>query len=134
MRASTFGQLVLLLALLASGCMRWHSTPLPSPREQGDSVLLGTLRVTARPGTELVPSRERMVLRDVRVHGDSLIGWGGTRLDSNHRIAVHRDQILGLEYGRIDWRRTGNVAGAVVLTVVAVYGAVVYYVLTTMGV
>lgn len=132
MRAIASGQFVLLLALLVSGCMRWHSIPLPSPREQGDSVLLGTLRVTTRPGTELAPSRERMVLRDVRVQGDSLIGWGGTRLDSNQRIAVHRDQVLGLEDGRIDWRRTGTVAGVVVLSVVAVYGAVVIYVFTTM--
>ncbi len=112
--------------------MRWHSAPMPAPHEWADSLRLGTLRVTTRPGTELAPSRERMVLRDVTVHGDSLVGWGGTRLDSNHRIAVHRDQVLRLENGRIDWRRTGNVAGAVVLTVVAVYGAIVLYVLTNL--
>ena len=114
--------------------MRWQTAPMPLPHEWGDSLRLGTLRVTARPGTELAPSRDRMVLRDVTVHGDSLVGWGGTRLDSNHRIAVHRDQVLRLENGRIDWGRTGKVAGVVVLSVVAVYAAVVYYVLTTYGV
>lgn len=110
--------------------MRWHSTPMPAPHAWGDSLGLGTLRITTRPGTELAPSQDRMVLRDVTVHGDSLVGWGETRLGSNHRIAVHRDQVLVLERGRVDWRRTGNVAGVVVLTVVAIYGAVVLYVLT----
>jgi hypothetical protein len=134
MRAITSAQFVLLLALLVSGCMGWQSTPLPSPTAQGDSLLLGTLRVTTRPGTELAPSRERMVLRDVRVQDDSLIGWGGTRLDSNLRIAVHRDQVLTLENGRVDWGRTGTIAGVVVLSVVAVYGVVVLYLLSTLEV
>lgn len=124
---------LILLALLGSACMRWQSAPLPAPRERGDTLELGNARITTRPGMEASPLLpRRMVLRYVRVHGDSLIGWGGPSLaESRQRIAVHRDQVTGIEYGGIDWWRTGAVA---VLSVATVYGAVVVYVLATYGV
>ena len=126
-----FVALLLLVALLASACIRWQSAPVPLPRERSDTLVLGNARITFRPESEADPLRERMVLRDVRVHDDSLVGWGGPTLGSRRRIAVHRDQVLGLEYGRMDWWSTG---GLVVLSVAAVYGAIIVYVLSVYGV
>lgn len=124
---------VILLALAGSACMRWQSAPLPAPREPGDTLELGNARITTRPGMQASPLLpRRMVLRYVRVHGDSLIGWGGPTLaESRQRIAVHRDQVVGIEYGGIDWWRTG---GAAVLSVLALYGAAIVYVLAMYGV
>ncbi len=113
--------------------MHWQSAPVPLPRERSDTLVLGNARLTFRPESEMDPLRESMALRHVRVHGDSLVGWGGPTLGSRRRIAVHRDQVLGLEYGRVlagygvedragcrratirarsDWRSSAGVYGA----------------------
>lgn len=119
-------------ALLLSACMRWQGAPVPAPRASGEPLVLGTARVTTWSGPDgPVGLRKRIVLRDVQVRGDSLIGWGGETVGSRERIAVHRDQVAGLEFGRRDWGRT---AGAVVLSVVVVYGALVLFLIEPYGV
>lgn len=121
-----------LLALLLSACMRWQSAPVPEPRTEGEPLVLGTARVTARPAAgSPAYVRQRLVLREVQVRGDSLIGWGGGTVGSRERIAVHRDQVVGLEFGRRDWGRT---AGAVVLSVAVIYGALVLFLIEPYGV
>ena len=122
MKPSSLAPLV-LLSLLACGCMRWRSTPVPSPGH-GDTLALGTARVTTRPQLEGFASLPpQLVLRNVQMRGDSLVGWGGATLRSDRRIAVHRDQVTGLELRRIDWLATVPV---VVLSVVSA-GVAVYY-------
>lgn len=119
-------------ALLLCGCMRWQSAPTPAPRALGEPLVLGSACLTTWSGPNRPAGlRKRIVLRDVQVRGDSLIGWGGGTVGSRERIAVHRDQVVGLEFGRTDWGRT---AGAVVLSVAVVYGALVLFLIEPYGV
>jgi hypothetical protein len=117
-------------ALLLSACMGWQSAPVPAPRAAGEPLVLGTARLTTWSGPdEPAGFRERIVLRDVQVRGDSLVGWDGAIPGEPRRVALHRIRVSGLELRRVDRWRTGAV---VVLTVVAVYGATAVY-LVAMG-
>lgn len=121
-----------LTAILASGCMHWHVAPVPPPRQQGDSLVLGTARLILHPAPDgSGPRSGPLVLRDIQVHGDSVVGLGRPSLSARRRIAVHRDQVASLEFRRPN--QWGTVA-VVLLSVAAAYGAVVLYVVTTYGV
>jgi hypothetical protein len=121
-----------LTAILASGCMHWHAAPMPPPRPQGDSLVLGTARLTLHPASDASASRSgRLYLRDIQVHGDSVVGLGPPTLGARRRIAVHRDDVIGVEFRRPNgW---GTVA-VVVLSLAAAYAAIVVYVVAMYGV
>lgn len=117
----------LLGTLLLSACMHWQSAPVPAPGASGEPRVLGTARLTTWSGPDgPVGLRKRMVLRDVEVRGDSLVGWEGS-IGEPLRVTVHRTQVTGLEVRGLNAWRTGAV---VVLTLVAVYGATAVYVVS----
>lgn len=121
-----------LTAILASGCMHWHAAPVPPPRPQGDSLVLGTARLTLHPASDASVSRPgRLYLRDIQVHGDSVVGLGRPSLGARRRIAVHRDQVTSVEFRRPNLWGT---AGVVVLSLAAVSSAILVFVLTTIDV
>ncbi len=127
MRSTAFVRAV-LAALLLSGCMRWQSAPMPGPRASAEPLVLGTARLTTWSGPGGAANlRKRIVLRDVQVRGDSLVGWDGSIPGQPRRVAIHRNQVSGLELRGMDWFKTG---GVVVLTVVAVWGATAVYVVS----
>jgi hypothetical protein len=114
----------LRLALVAvvvasSGCTRWeHVRTMPSPRE--GSVWLESVRLTPRD-TGIM-----MVLHDVQITADSVIGWQSWRegMRSRTRVAVHRSQVLALDSrGPSRW---GTVAMAT-LGILAVCAAAALY-------
>jgi hypothetical protein len=108
--------------------MRWQSAPVPAPGASGEPRVLGTARLTTWSGPDGPAGlRKRIVLRDVRVRGDSLVGWDGSIPGQPRRVAVHRIQVTGLESRGLDWLKTGAV---VVLTVVTVWGATAVYVVS----
>jgi hypothetical protein len=111
--------------------MHWHAAPVPPPRPQGDSLVLGTARLTLRPApdTSLLGSRQ-LVLRDIQVHCDSVVGLGKPRLTARRRIAVHRDQVIGVEFRRPNGWGT---VGVVVLSTVAVITATLVFLLARYG-
>lgn len=109
---------IALLAFTLVACMRFQPHPLPSPEEAPVSVR--NARITPRHSARIV------VLRDVRITADSLIGWVdpvASRTPSvvRERIALSRDQVLLYEPRVLDrWATAGNVAfSAVALTGVA---------------
>jgi hypothetical protein len=115
------GFAVLLLIGLA-GCARWERpSPLPPP-EQGP-VTVSAARVTPSGAGTM------MVLHDVRITADSVIGWregaadpSGLLRGSRTRTAVHRSEVLLFEPAvRSPWATIGAVA----LIVVVGYG--LYY-------
>lgn len=126
MKTAILAPSILLGLSLASGCMRWHGVPMPPPHPGGESYVLDRARVTTLPDPG-GPVRERMVLRHVEVRGDSLIGWRAPVPRPSRRIAVPRDQVVGLELGEISGWRT---IGAMVLSVLAAYAAYVAYMMT----
>jgi hypothetical protein len=70
MRRIALLSLGLLLAVAAGGCTRWQYTyPLPAPGEAPRTF--GAARVTP------VQNGPMLVLRDVTVTPDSVIGWHG---------------------------------------------------------
>lgn len=106
--------------------MHWKQVrPLPSAEET--PVSLRSVRLTTG-GMEA--GRMRMarlvLLRDVQVTADSVIGWAEGAGD---RVAVHRNQVSVLESRGIDGWRT---AGAATLVLVVAYGAAVWYALGQM--
>lgn len=110
-----------LMAAAAAGCTRWQYThPLPSPGEELRTF--GKARVTVPAGTMLV-------LRDVEVTADSVIGWRGERRRGLERVALHRSQVVVFDRRAFDGWRT---AGASVLAVLVAYGAAVVYALATL--
>lgn len=123
---TSFVVLAVLGALLLSACMRWQSSPVPAPRGPDEPLVLGTARLTTWSGPDGPAGlRRRIVLRDVQVRGDSLVGWDEAVPGAPRRVSVHRIRVSGLELRERDWWRTGAV---VVLTVVAVYGATGLYI------
>jgi hypothetical protein len=113
--------LVVTLAA-ASGCMRWRQIrTLPPAQEAPVSLRSARLTTTGTEG----PSRvSRLVLlRDVQITPDSVIGWAEGAGD---RVAVHRSQVSVLESPGIDGWRT---AGAATLVVLIAYGVAVMYAL-----
>jgi hypothetical protein len=111
----------LLLAMAAGGCTRWQQVyPLPAPSDAPRTF--GAGRVTT------VEDRTMLVLRDVEVTPDSVIGWMGETEAGRQRIAVHRSQVLVFDRRVTDPWRTGS---AVLLGVATVYAALVVYFLAT---
>jgi hypothetical protein len=103
--------------MAAGGCTHWKYVPeFPEPRE-GPSTF-GAARVTPG-GNGMI-----LVLRDVEVTADSVIGWEGEQRRDRRRVALHRDQVLMFERRAVDPWRTGSAA---VLAVLVVYGAAVVY-------
>lgn len=101
---------------------------MPAPRASGEPLVLGSARLTTWLGPNGPAGlRKRIVLRDVQVRGDSLVGWDGSIPGQPRRVAVHHNQVSGLEFRGVDWFKTG---GVVVLTVVAVWGATAVYVVS----
>jgi hypothetical protein len=114
--------LAVLLLIGLAGCARWQRpAPLPPP-EQGP-VTVSAARVTPSGAGTM------MVLHDVRITADSVIGWregtadpSGLLAGPRTRTAVHRSQVLIYEPAvRSRWAT----AGAVALIVVVGYG--LYY-------
>jgi hypothetical protein len=112
---------VLLLIGLA-GCARWERpSPLPPP-EQGP-VTVSAARVTPSGAGTM------MVLHDVRITADSVIGWregaadpSGLLRGSRTRTAVHRSEVLLFEPAvRSRWATIEAVA------LIAVVGYGLYY-------
>lgn len=109
-----------LLAMAISACTRWERTPgVPAPR--AEPVALRTARVSAST------TPVRVVLRDVQVTADSVIGWyrpadpSGLLSGPRTRFAVHRDQVIAFEQPVPDALAT--VGGAVIAVVVG-YAAI----------
>jgi hypothetical protein len=114
---------LLVLALAAaSGCMRWRQIrTLPTAEEAPVSLRSARLTTTVAEGPARVA--RLVLLRDVQITADSVIGWAEGAGD---RVAVHRDQVSVLESPGIDGWRT---AGAATLVVLVAYGAAVLYAL-----
>ncbi|HYW12901.1 MAG TPA: hypothetical protein VE871_13165 [Longimicrobium sp.] len=114
----------LLLAAAAGGCTRWQYTyPLPAPGEEHRTFGVG--RVTT------VEDRTMLVLRDVVVTADSVIGWHGETEAGRQRIAVHRSQVLVFDRRVTDHWRTGS---AFLLGVATVWATLAVYFLVTVQV
>jgi len=113
----------LLLTVAAAGCTRWQYTyPLPAPGEAPRTFDAG--RVTT-VGSGMV------VLRDVVVTADSVIGWQGETEAQRQRIAVHRSQVLVFDRRVTDHWRTGS---AFLLGVATIWAALAVYFLATVQV
>ncbi|WP_420129945.1 hypothetical protein [Longimicrobium sp.] len=131
MMKTRFLVLLPLVAILASGCMHWHAAPVPPPRPQGDSLVLGTARLILRPAPgDSAAQPGHLVLRDIQVHGDSVVGLGKARLSARRRIAVHRDEVIGVEFRRPNGWGT---VGVVVLSAVGAVVAIIVVTLATYG-
>lgn len=110
-----------LLLMAGAGCTRWQYTyPLPAPGEAPRTF--SAARVTPAGNGPM------LVLRNVEVTSDSVIGWHGEAEGQRQRIAVHRSQVLVLDRRVTDPWRTGS---AVLLGVATVYAALVVYFLST---
>jgi hypothetical protein len=90
------------LCLLATACTGWRpvTTPAPGPVRQA--------RVTSVENAVLV-------LRDVQVTADSVIGWHQVLTDPlqaghRQRIAMHRSQVRTFEQSATEPARTGLLA------------------------
>jgi hypothetical protein len=101
MRSPPVLPLVLCL-LAASACTRWQPVAAPAPGPVRHA------RVTSNENAVLV-------LRDVEVTADSVIGWHDVAtapLQPPHRqrIAMHRGQVRSIEQGTQDPARSGLLA------------------------
>lgn len=115
----------LILALITiSGCMHWKPVrPLPSAEEA--PLSLRSARLTTGGMEEGRMRVARLVLlRDVQITADSVIGWAGGAGD---RVAVHRNHVSVLESRGIDAWSTG---GATVLVLLAAYAGAVWWAVT----
>jgi hypothetical protein len=109
-----------ILLMAAAGCTRWQYThPLPAPGEAPRTF--NAARVTLAAGTTVV-------LRDVEVTPDSVVGWRGGRHRGLQRVAVHRSQVVVLDRSEPAPLKT---AGATLLAVLVAYGTAVVYALLT---
>lgn len=110
------------VVIASSGCTQWrHMRTMPSPRE--GSVSLESVRLTPRE-TGIM-----MVLHDVQITQDSVIGWQSWKegLRSRTRVAVHRSQVLVLDSrGPNRW----GTAAMAILAILAVGAAAALYVLS----
>lgn len=108
-----------LLAAVA-GCTRFQVRTLPPPDEGPVSVRAA--RVTPRGAGTMV------VLHDVRVTADSVIGWGegapdpsGLLRGPGQRVAVHRSEVLLFEPAEPDPRATAGAVLSAVLVALGLY-------------
>lgn len=100
------------MLIASAGCMRWEPAFIP-PAPDREPPVLGTMRLTP-------PDLGRkLVLRNVQVTADSVIGWryaGGVPV----RVAVHRSRVSAMEKHDANRLQTTIV---VALTLVVVYAA-----------
>ena len=123
---NTIHRLLLTLLLCAlAGCTRWQRVPSVPPPDAGARPI-GSARVTRRQTGVMV------VLYDVRVTADSVIGWrqgdpdrSGLLSGPRRRVALHRDQALVFE--RSAPNRWATTAAVAVLTVVVAVTFVALY-------
>lgn len=113
-----------VLAFTLVACTRFEMRTLPSPEEGPVSVRAA--RITPRHSARIV------VLRDVRITADSLIGWvdpdaSGPPSVVRERLALPRDQVLLYEPRVHDWWAT---AGIVTVSGIAVSGVALFYLMT----
>lgn len=118
----TFPRLfAVLLVAAAAGCTRWNPPrALPAPDE--GPVTYAAARVTPRTTGRMV------VMRDVRVTADSVIGTGegapdpsGLLRGSGQRVALHRSEVLLFEPAVPDPWATAGAALSVVLVALGLY-------------
>jgi hypothetical protein len=112
-----------VLAFTLVACTRFEMRTLPSPEEGPVSVRAA--RITPHHSARIV------VLRDVRITADSLIGRvdpaSGPPSVVRERLALSRDQVLLYEPRVHDWWAS---AGVVTVGVIAVSGVVLLYGMT----
>ena len=113
-------RLLLGAALLAgAGCTRWeHVRPVPHPVAAAD---------TFRAARVTYPRGGMIVLRNVEVTADSVIGWRQQRQGELVRVSLHRSQVLVLDRRVPDWWAT---AGASVLALVGAWAVAAWYALS----
>ena len=104
---------LLLLLLALGGCTRWEVVPTPAPRAEGPRTV-GRARVTPMESGIVI-------LRDVQVTADSVIGWRNMPSGRHQRVALHREQVRIFEH-----RGLNPVPNALVV-LVAAYAVVVWY-------
>jgi hypothetical protein len=118
---TTIPRLVAVLLLVAvAGCTRYQVRTLPPPEEGPASVRAA--RMTPRGRGTMV------VLHDVRITADSVIGWAegapdpsGLLRGGRTRVAVHRNQVLLFEPAVPDPRATAGAALSAVLVGLGLY-------------
>lgn len=110
----------LLLLAAAAGCTRYQVRTLPPPEEGPASVRAA--RMTPRGAGTMV------VLHDVRITADSVIGWAegapdrsGLLRGARTRMAVHRDQVLLFEPAEPDALATVGAALFAALVALGLY-------------
>jgi hypothetical protein len=113
-----------VLAFTLVACTRFEMRTLPPPEEGPVSVRAA--RITPHHSARIV------VLRDVRITADSLIGWvdpdaSGPPSVVRERLALSRDQVLLYEPRVHDWRASASV---VTVSVIAVSGVALLYGMT----
>jgi hypothetical protein len=103
--------LALVLTQLAA-CMTWRPV-LATSDQQADTEPIARARLRLRSGAELS-------LRDVRVRGDSVVGYAG---DPRERRAVPIADVASIERRRLSVGRTaGIVVGAAAVTTIVAFG------------
>ena len=123
MSMTTIPRLFAVLLLVgAGGCTRYQVRTLPPP-EEGPATIRAA-RVTPRETGTMV------VLHDVRITADSVIGWAegapdrsGLLRGERTRVAVHRSQVLVFEPAVTD-------AGGILLNALVGAGVVVLYLMS----
>ena len=113
------------MLITSAGCMRWEPAFIPpAPAPDREPPVLGTMRLTP-------PDLGRtLVLREVQVTADSVIGWrdaGGVPV----RVALHRSRVAMME--RYDANALETL-GLMALTVLVALGAVAWHFLLTVEV
>jgi hypothetical protein len=118
----TITRLLAVLPLITVvGCTRWDPPrALPAPGE--GPITFAAVRVTPRTTGRMV------VMRDVRVTPDSVIGRGegapdpsGLLRGTGQRVAVHRSEVLLFEPAVPDFRATAGAALSFVLVGLGLY-------------
>jgi hypothetical protein len=118
-RPSRLARLLLAVLLLcfAPACMSWRIRPTPEPRTATPRYL-EYARVTADNG-------DMMVLHDVWVTQDSVVGWRGRGVGGGlTKVRLARSQVLIFEVRRFN--AVGTVA-AIGATLAAIWAGLVYY-------
>lgn len=121
-----------LLLMALAGCTQWRLMPsVPPPDASGRTI--GSARVTPRQTGMMV------VLHDVQITRDSVIGWragdpdpSGLLSGPRSRMALHRDDVLVFE--RLAPRRGAAAVVGAALTLLAILSFVALYAMSTAGV
>jgi predicted small lipoprotein YifL len=116
-------RLAILLLIALAGCTKHRPRTLPPPEE--GAVSLRSARVTPRETGRMV------VLRNVQVTADSVIGWSegapdrsGLLTGPGTRVAVHRSDVLVYEPAVPDY-------GAMLVNGILATGVVVLYLVSS---